>query len=167
MSKLHPASTAQRAAERRIGARMAYGLLAAILLLAFIAWAVDFVTLEGERTVYTVDCAEGAWSGNRCTGSLVVGDRYRFRALRAHREVLFWTVGSAEPAGKLTGCDVTNGRNWICPPGGDGVRSITLRMERGRPSLDKSAPGRHIHPVPKLRWLLMRMGVGWGSSADD
>lgn len=155
------------AAERRMSARMAYGLLVVTLLLMVIAWATDFVTLEGERTIYTVDCSEGTWIGNDCSGRLVVAERYRFRALKAHREVLFWTVGSADPAGKLTGCEVSNGRNWACPPGGDAARSITLRMERGRPSLNDNVLGRRIHRVPKLRWLLLRSGVGWSSSADD
>lgn len=161
------AASAEPATERRMGARMAYGTLTAVLFMLGCAWAVDFVTLEGERTIYTVDCSRGTWTGNHCSGALVVGDWYRFRALKAHREVLFWTVGSSEPSGKLTGCEITDGRNWTCPPGGDSARSITLRMERGRPSLNNPLLGRQVRRVPKLRWLLLRIGVSWSDSADD
>ena len=37
---------------------------------AFI-WASDRITLEGERTVYTVGCEQGVWIGLRCTGSVM------------------------------------------------------------------------------------------------
>lgn len=146
--------------------RTAFGIVAALLLLAFYAWVVDFVTLEGERTVYTVACSGGDWANQRCSGSLVAADRYRFRALKAHREVLFWTVGSAEPAGKLTDCDIENNRNWICKPGADAARAITLQLARGRPVVDGRPSSKELHFVPKLRWLLLRIGISWGSSVD-
>lgn len=146
--------------------RTAYGLVAALLLLVFYAWAVDFVTLEGERTVYTVACSGGDWVDQRCSGSIVVADRYRFRALKAHREVLFWTVGAAEPAGKLIDCGITNSRNWVCKPGADAARSITLQLARGQPVTDAGPSARKLHVVPKLRWLLLRMGISWSNSAE-
>ena len=52
--------------------------------LGFAAWASDFITMQGERTIYTVECRDGAWAGDRCAGSLTAGPRYRFRALTHH-----------------------------------------------------------------------------------
>lgn len=147
--------------------RTAIGLVVVVVFLAFYAWAVDFVTLEGERTIYTATCVGGAWAGNRCAGNMVAGDRIRFRALKAHHEVLFWTAGSAEPAGKLTACDVASERNWSCPASADAGRSITLQMARGRPLPDPQGRTRVFHSVPKLQWLLLRTGVGWGTTANE
>ena len=48
---------------------------AAFAVLGFAAWASDFVTMQGERTVSTDDCNGGAWQGDRCTGSVVAGTR--------------------------------------------------------------------------------------------
>ena len=41
----------------------------AVVLLAVVAsiWASDRITLQGERTIYTVNCEGGNWVGNRCT----------------------------------------------------------------------------------------------------
>src|SRR4051812_45446856 len=86
------------------------GALMAFVALAFVSWASDFVTLQGERTIYTVHCADGTWRGQTCTGKLVPDGRVRFRALRAHREVLFWRAGVREPSGRLIGCDIEDGR---------------------------------------------------------
>ena len=88
-----------------------------ILILAalgFAAWASDFVTMQGERTVYTVDCSNGSWQANHCAGKLVAGNRYRYRALKPHSEVIFWTVGAKEPSGKFGECTIQDGRNWRC-----------------------------------------------------
>ena len=41
-----------------------------LVALGFAAWASDFVTMQGERTVYTVDCSNGSWQGNHCAGSI-------------------------------------------------------------------------------------------------
>src|SRR5215204_2880092 len=54
---------------------------ALFIAMAAYAWAVDFISVQGERTVYTVDCVGGVWSGAQCSGNLVAGERYRFRAL--------------------------------------------------------------------------------------
>ena len=61
-------------------------------------WSSDRVTLEGERTVYTVTCEQGAWDGLRCTGRIAAGDRHRFRSSRSRREVVYWIAGSAAPS---------------------------------------------------------------------
>ena len=72
--------------------------MAALLVVAGLVWASDWITMQNERTIYTVDCSGGAWQGRRCSGRLKAGDRYRFRALRARGEVLFWVVGRNEPS---------------------------------------------------------------------
>ena len=41
------------------------------------------------------------WQGERCSGRLVAGDRYRYRALKPHGEVIFWTVGTKDKSGKF------------------------------------------------------------------
>jgi len=33
----------------------------AIIALGLVAWATDWVTLQGERTIYTVECVAGRW----------------------------------------------------------------------------------------------------------
>ena len=126
--------------------------------LGFAAWASDFITLQGERTVYTVECRDGAWAGERCAGKLVVGQRYRYRALTPHKEVIFWTVGTEEPSGKFGECAIQDGRNWVCKPNGDAPRSITLQMADGVPIAN---PGtRPFRAVSKWRWMLLKRGFG-------
>lgn len=132
-------------------------LAAGAAVLGGCAWLTDFVTLQGERTVYTADCRGGSWQGDECTGTLAAGNRYRFRALKAHREVLFWTVGSAgEPSGKFSDCTIQDGRNWICPAGPALAGTITREMVHGVPAADPSGLARPFHPVPKWRWMLLR-----------
>jgi len=46
-----------------------------LVALGFAAWASDFVTMQGERTVYTVDCTNGAWQGDHCSGQVAAGTR--------------------------------------------------------------------------------------------
>ncbi len=146
--------------------RIGLGLLAALAVLGFITWASDFVTLQGERTIYTVGCADGSWQGNHCTGRLIPAERYRYRALRAHQEVLFWTVGVAEPSSKFTDCTIQDGRNWTCKPNADASKSITLQMERGAAVHDETGQARSFHAVPKWRWMLAGYGVSTGSDAE-
>ena len=127
-----------------------------ILLAGIGAWLNDFITLQGERTIYTVDCQNGAWNGESCAGRMVAGPRYRFRALRPHQEVLFWRVGSKDPSGRLTGCEIQDGRNWRCPPGPDANRSITLVMDHGEAVQGVAGPTLPFHAAPKWRWLYLR-----------
>lgn len=124
--------------------------------LVFAAWASDFVTMQGERTIYTVDCVNGAWQGNRCGGQLAAGPRYRYRALKPHNEVIFWTVGTAEPSGKFPDCKIQDGRNWVCKTCADAARSITLQMTHGIPVA--GAATRSFRAVTKWRWLLIERG---------
>ena len=76
-------------------------------------------TAHGPATI-----APAAWSA---------GQRYRYRALTHHSEVIFWTVGTNEPSGKFGECTIQDGRNWVCKPNGDAARSITLQMVEGVP----------------------------------
>ncbi len=141
-------------------------LIGVLLLGAGLAWITDSVTLQGERTIYTVDCVGGAWKGATCTGKLAPADRYRYRALRIHREVLFWRVGASEASSRLADCDIQDGRNWRCPGGPDAARSITTALERGRAVRDPASTAKPFHAVPKWRWLLLDWGLYGGDSAD-
>jgi hypothetical protein len=140
---------------------------AMFLFTALYGWAVDFITAQGETTIYTVDCAQGTWAGNRCTGDVVAGGRYRFLALPLRGEVLFWIVGAAEPPGKFAGCNIADARNWTCPPSLDVSRSIALSMSHGRPVPDPQQRTRPSHNVSKLRWLAIRQGLRLGVTADE
>ncbi len=141
--------------------------LAALAVVAAIVWLSDNVTRQGERTIYTVDCSDGAWQDLQCTGRLVAAGRYRFRALKPHREVVFWTVGATEPSGKFTDCDIEDGRNWVCKPTADAMRTITLQMSKGVPVRDSSGRVKSYHAVAKWRWLLLQWGIPVGTNADD
>ena len=132
------------------------------LLIGTLAWANDFITLQGEWTVYTVECRQGIWSGDICTGKLIASDRYRFRALKPHREVLFWIVGSTEPSGRLAPCEIENRANWTCKATADSSRSITQVMSQGHPVSDPTANARPFHAVSKIKWLLLRYGKVFG-----
>lgn len=129
------------------------------LLLVF-AWADDFVTLQGEYTIYTVTCEDGQWKSTLCSGRLAAGDRYRYRALRQRKEVLFWRVGVSEPSGKFTNCAITDGRNWTCKANEDAVRSITLGLVRGRAQHDTSGVTKTFHAISKWKWWCLHVGLG-------
>jgi hypothetical protein len=141
-------------------------VLAALAIVFGVLWTSDKITFQGERTIYTIDCRDGAWQGVHCTGRLVAADRFRFRVLRPHREVIFWTVGAAEPSGKFTDCDIEDGRNWTCKPNADALHTITLQMSKGVPVPDSMGRTRALHAVAKWRWFLFQWGIPTGSSAD-
>ena len=130
-----------------------------------LVWASDTVTLQGERTIYTAKCEQGSWQGERCTGNLVAGDRYRYRALRARNEVIFWIAGSSEPSGKFTDCAIQDGRNWRCKPNADVGRSITLAMAKGFAVPDSTGAARSFHSISKLTWVLLNAGIPITSTA--
>ena len=138
-----------------------------LLVLGGFAWVGDKITLQNERTVYTAQCARGAWQGPHCSGDLVAGPRYRFRALRIHGEVLFWTVGDTQPSGKLMPCAIADGRNWTCDSGADPGRTITLQMSRGRPVNHPGVASKPFHAVAKWRWWLLRGGIALGHDAAN
>ncbi len=133
-------------------------VIAVAAALGFAAWASDFVTMQGERTVYTTDCVGGIWQGDRCSGQVAAGTRYRYRALKPHGEVIFWTVGTKEPSGKFEDCTIQDGRNWVCKVCADAARSITLQMSQGVPITGAAAVTRPFRAVSKWRWLLLQRG---------
>jgi hypothetical protein len=133
-------------------------VIALLAALGFAAWVSDFVTMQGERTVYTVDCDGGKWEGDRCSGKVKAGSRYRYRALKPHNEVIFWTVGSKEPSGKFEDCTIQDGRNWACKLCADASRSITLQMAQGKPVVDPKLGTKPFRAVSKWRWLLLQRG---------
>jgi hypothetical protein len=137
----------------------AYVLIPAMAVV-FALWISDSVRLQGESTVYTAYCNGGSWQANQCTGSLVAGERFRFRAIRSPGEVLFWTVGSSKPSGKFEKCKVRDGSNWSCNPDLGLSETITLQMTNGIPTPDTSGVAREFHQIPKWRWLLMRLTDG-------
>ena len=133
-------------------------VIAICALLGFAAWASDFITMQGERTIYTVERRNGTWTGDHCAGSLVAGERYRYRALKPHGEVIFWTVGTNEPSGKFKECTIQDGRNWACKVCPDAARTITLQMAHGAPVAAAPAVTRPFRAVSKWRWLLLQRG---------
>lgn len=163
---LHPQSSTMSTRARRFLVSTPAAFLAIALMLALWMWMTDFITVQGERTIYTVSCQGGEWRGLECTGKLVAGDRYRFRALRLRSEVLFWRPREPEPSGRFGECRISDGRNWICPASPDAVRSITLAMDHGRAVHDTSGRARAFHGATKWRWLLLDWGLYGGSSAD-
>ena len=135
--------------------------LSILLLMVYFIWTTDKITLQGERTVYTANCSKGAWEGKRCTGELDAGPRYRYRALKARGEVLFWVLGNNEPSSKLTGCTIVDGRNWTCPVSADASKSITLGLAGGDPLANAAWPTRPLHAVSKMTWIFLDLGWKW------
>ena len=120
--------------------------------------------MQGERAVYTVECRDGTWAGERCAGHVVVGQRYRYRALTPHKEVIFWTVGTDEPSGKFGECAITKQRNWVCKPNGD-ARARARSPCRWRTACPIAEPvTQQFRAVSKWRWMLLKRG--FGASAD-
>ena len=133
----------------------------ALLFLSAVAtllWASDKITYEGERTIHTVDCEQGAWEGWRCTGRLVARDRYRFRSSKSRQEVLYWIVGSAKPSGRFTNCKVKDRGNWKCEEADDQAPTITREMVNDRPVRDGGAT-LPFHAVPKWQWWMLDAGI--------
>jgi hypothetical protein len=131
----------------------------AVFFFGFFVWTTDRVTLQGERTVYTVSCLHGTWTGNRCSGELATGPRVRYRALKIRGEVLFWVLGSTEPSAKLTACDIQDGRNWTCPESADAPKSLTLAMAKGEPLRNPAWSTRPFHSTSKVGWMLLNSGI--------
>ncbi len=136
-----------------------FALLFALAILGIMGWASDKFSYEGERTVYTVRCEQGVWEGTRCTGRLVAGDRYRFRASKSRQEVLYWIVGSSTPSGRFTGCKVEDRGNWTCAEDAGQPPTITRQMVRGVPTSDGGKTAIPFHAVRKWEWWLLDLGI--------
>jgi hypothetical protein len=137
-----------------------------LVILAGVIWSSDQVTLEGERTIYSVNCADGAWSGLRCTGRLVPGERYRFRASRTRNEVVFWVAGSPEPSGIHRECTVKDRGNWKCNPKAGDPLSVTNEMVNNAPKPIPGGATPPVHGVPKWQWWALRAGIPGFHSAS-
>ena len=132
---------------------------------AFI-WASDRITLEGERTVYTVACEQGTWDGLRCTGRITAGDRHRFRSSKSRHEVAYWIAGSPAPSGKYIDCVVTDRDRWTCDARVGDQPSITHEFSDGRPANHISGLDTPFHAVAKWKWWALRAGIPGFDKAD-
>ena len=142
------------------------GIGVVILVFAVVAvWASDKVTWQAERTIFTVRCDGGGWQGLACTGRLVAAERYRFRALKPHNEVLFWVVGSSDPSGKMTDCTILDGRNWTCRESEQSARSITRTMSDGLAVHETTGVTRPFVAIDKWKWMLLTAGVPFTSAS--
>jgi len=130
-----------------------------LLILAAVVWASDKITLQGERTIYSVKCEGGAWQGNRCTGKLVAGERYGFRVSLVRREVIYWVRGTSDPSGKFGNCDVIDRDNWSCKREPGQAPSITTEMKKGRPTRGADGGMIQFHDVPKWKWWIIDAGI--------
>jgi len=133
---------------------------------AILIWGSDRITLQGERTIYTVACANGVWEGLQCTGHLVPGDRHRFRASQSRHEVLYWIAGSDAPSGRYTDCQVKNRDNWICAVQPDQPHSIVREFSGGSPIVHGTAFAPPFYAVAKWKWWALYSGMPGLSSAD-
>ena len=133
--------------------------VAAAIILGLLIWASDTITLQGERTIYTVNCEGGVWNDMRCKGKMVAGARYRFRASKVRQEVIFWVAGSPRPSARYTDCDVENRGNWSCDATHDTTPSITHRMANDRAMHESAVTAVSFHAVPKWKWWLLRAGL--------
>jgi hypothetical protein len=147
------------------------GTLSVVLFVAVVAalvWGSDRITLQGERTIYTVQCDRGTWEGNTCSGKLVPDKRYAFRASKARREVLYWMRGSDLPSGMYRDCTVVDRDNWACKaPAAGTPATIAFEMAKGRPARAEGGLVLPFHSVPKWKWWLMDAGIGVFTEAGD
>jgi hypothetical protein len=134
-------------------------VIAVVVALGVFIWASDRITLEGERTIYTVVCDQGVWEGLRCTGRLKAGDRHRFRASRSRHEIVYWIAGSSSSSGKFTECDVTDRDRWVCKEHAGEQPTITHEMTQGRPMPKEAGSDLPFHAVNKWKWWALDMGI--------
>ena len=144
--------------KRRLRSRLLPGLFILFVVAALI-WGSDRVTLQGERTIYTVDCAQGVWDGNRCTGRLMPGPRYAFRASKTRHEVVYWIRESDAPSGKYTDCTVTNRDNWTCNVQVGQPKSVAYEMRDGKPTRGGEGLTLTFHEIPKWKWWAIKFGL--------
>jgi hypothetical protein len=130
-----------------------------VVALGIALWASDKITYEGERTIYTVRCERGDWEGLACKGTMVAGDRYRFRASVSKQEVLYWVVGSSQPSGKFARCKVKDRGNWECEESAGQPVTITKAMANGRPKREDGYHNIPFRAVPKWVWWVLDAGV--------
>ncbi len=137
-----------------------------LVVFGTLLWASDQVTLQGERTIYTVECQGGHWEGLRCTGRLVPGNRHRFRSSRSRHEVLYWIAGSKSPSGKLSDCQVKDRDNWSCNAEIGQPPTIAHELTQGRPTSHLAGLAVPFHAVAKMKWLALEAGFDGFHEAD-
>jgi len=130
-----------------------------LLILVALVWGSDRITLQGERTIYTVECAQGVWDGTTCTGHLVAGPRYAFRALPRRHEVIYWIRDSQTPTEKYTDCTVKNRDNWSCNVEVGKSSSVAYEMVDGRPTRGMLGLTVQFHDVSKWKWWVIKCGA--------
>jgi hypothetical protein len=137
-------------------------------IVAMLVWASDRITLQGERTVYTVLCDHGTWDGNACSGTLAPDKRYAFRASKVRSEVLYWVRGSTAPTGHFADCKVVDRDNWTCKAAaGVAPATIAFEMAGGKPARGDESAALPFHAVPKWKWWLMDAGFRIFREAGD
>ena len=141
-------------------------IMVIVVALGVFIWSSDHITLEGERTIYAVNCEQGAWDGLRCAGRMAAGDRYRFRSSRSRHEVVYWIAGSATPSGKFSDCDVTDRDYWSCKARAGEQPAIAHELVDGRPVPGVAETDLPFHAVVKWKWWLLRMGIPGFHKAD-
>jgi hypothetical protein len=156
--------------DKRGGSRL-IKMLSVALAVAFVAallWGSDRITLQGERTVYTVNCDHGTWNGNVCSGKLVADKRYAFRASMLRQEVLHWVRGSTAPSSRFSDCKVVDRDNWSCKVPADAApTTIAYEMVKGQPTHIESNVVLPFHSVPKWKWWLIDAGVSGFTEAAN
>src|SRR5215471_13482051 len=137
-------------------------------LVVTLIWASDRITMQGEHTVYTVECDGGTWTGKVCSGKLAPGKRYAFRASLARQEVIYWIRGSTAPSGKFPECKVVDRDNWSCKFVPEGPQAtIAYEMAKGHPTRAGSERMVPFHSVPKWKWWLIDAGLRVFTRAED
>ena len=128
-------------------------VIAVLAALGFAAWASDFVTMQGERTDLHRRLRRRRLAGRPLQRPGRRRARYRYRALKPHGEVIFWTVGSKEPSGKFRECTIQDGRNWACKVCPTPRGRSRCRWRNGVPVAGPTVT-RPFRAVSKWRWLL-------------
>jgi hypothetical protein len=148
-----------------VGGKWLFPFLLIAALVAVI-WASDRITLQGERTIYTVECVGGAWQDLLCTGEVKTGARYRFRASKTRGEVVHWIAGSAERSGKMTDCTVRDRGNWSCKTPDSANPAIAQAMVNDRLSPKPGSAAITFHMIAKWKWWAIYWGVPGFHQAD-
>ena len=138
---------------------------AASAALGFAIWLGDSITPNGQRTVFTAECEQGAWHGSQCDGKLTAGRRYVFQSIKKTGEVDFWVIGSLGSFGRYTNCSIRDGRDWFCKLNEDATRTIAHELVKGAPVHDASGSTLAFHQVQKWKWLLLKFGLPAGHEA--
>jgi hypothetical protein len=141
-------------------------IAAVVTVIGALIWASDKITLQGQRTIYSVQCRDGTWEGWRCTGTLVAGDRYRFLASRSRQEVIFWVVGSKQPSAKYTDCVVEDRDNWKCNAKPGQPAAVVDELAHGKPDTSGAALTAPLRAVHKWKWWVLYGGIHAFRSAD-